>query len=148
CAGHCASSGTLCRDSRFVRRVWSPRRIEPENAMTIKAFVVRHAVAAYFALAFAISWGGILVVVGGAAGFRGTAAQSDPLFRVVYLAMLAGPSVAGLMLTAIVGGRTGLRDLLSRLLAWHVAARWYAMALLIAPVLIISTLLMLSLISP
>ena len=63
----------------------------------IKAFINRHSLAAYFALAFAISWGGVLLVIGGPGGIPGTAARSDPLFPFVYLAMLAGPSVAGIL---------------------------------------------------
>ena len=39
---------------------------------TIKAFVTRHPVATYFALAFAISWGGFVLVVG-PGGFPGSA---------------------------------------------------------------------------
>jgi 2-oxoacid dehydrogenases acyltransferase (catalytic domain) len=34
---------------------------------TIKAFIKRHPVLSFYALAFAITWGGILIVVGGIA---------------------------------------------------------------------------------
>jgi len=115
---------------------------------TIKAFIRRHALPAYFALTFAISWGAVLVVIGGPGGLRGTTAQSDPLFPFVYLAMLAGPSVAGILLTSLVDGRAGLRELMGRLLEWRVDARWWAVALLTAPLLITATLLTLSLASP
>ena len=115
---------------------------------TITAFIKRHALPAYFALTFAISWGAVLVVIGGPGGLRGTTAQSDPLFPFVYLAMLAGPSVAGILLTGLVDGRAGLRDLMGRLLEWNVDARWYAVALLTAPLLMTATLLALSLASP
>ena len=115
---------------------------------TIKAFIRRHALPAYFALTFAISWGAVLVVIGGPGGLRGTTAQSDPLFPFVYLAMLAGPSAAGILLTSLVDGRAGLRELMGRLLEWRVDARWWAVALLTAPLLITATLLTLSLGSP
>ena len=115
---------------------------------TIKAFIKRHALPAYFALTFAISWGAVLVVIGGPGGLRGTTAQSDPLFPFVYLAMLAGPSVAGILLTSLVDGRAGLRELMGRLLEWRVDPRWWAVALLTAPLLITATLLTLSLASP
>jgi len=115
---------------------------------TIKAFIRRHALPAYFALTFAISWGAVLVVIGGPGGLRGTTAQSDPLFPFVYLAMLAGPSAAGILLTSLVDGRAGLRELMGRLLEWRVDARWWAVALLTAPLLITATLLTLSLASP
>ena len=115
---------------------------------TIKAFIRRHALPAYFALTFAISWGAVLVVIGGPGGLRGTTAQSDPLFPFVYLAMLAGPSAAGILLTSLVDGRAGLRELMGRLLEWRVDPRWWAVALLTAPLLITATLLTLSLASP
>jgi membrane protease YdiL (CAAX protease family) len=43
--------------------------------------------------------------------------------------------VAGLLVTGLVSGRAGLRDLLARLLMWRVGARWYGVALLTAPLL-------------
>jgi hypothetical protein len=39
---------------------------------TIKSFVTKHQVPAYFALTFAISWGGALLAIGGSGGMRGT----------------------------------------------------------------------------
>jgi membrane protease YdiL (CAAX protease family) len=115
---------------------------------TIKTFITRHPVPTYFALAFAISWGSVLLVIGGPGGITGTTSQTDPLFPFVYLAMLAGPSVAGILLTGLVHGRAGLREFLSRLLKWRVGTRWYVVALLTSPLLVTATLFALSLVSP
>jgi uncharacterized protein len=113
----------------------------------VKAFITRHLVASYFALTFAISWGGFVVVVG-PGGFPGTGSQFDTLVPFVVMAMLGGPSVAGILLTGLVYGRTGLRQLLARLVKWRVPARWYAVALLPAPILAALVLFALSLTSP
>ena len=113
----------------------------------IKAFVKSHPLLTYFALAFAISWGGVLIVVG-PGGIPGTTEQLETLFTSVYLAMLVGPSVAGLLLTGLVHGRAGFRELLSRLLRWRVGARWYVVALVTAPLSVMAVLLALSLASP
>src|SRR5215203_3934243 len=113
---------------------------------TIKAFIKRHPLLTYFALAFAVSWGGILIVVG-PGGIPGNSEQFEMLFPFGYLAMLAGPSVAGILLTGLVHGKAGLREFLSRLLKWRVAARWYAVALLTAPLAFTAVCLMLSLTS-
>jgi CAAX protease family protein len=78
----------------------------------------------------------------------GTREVSEGLMPFVYLATLLGPSIAGILLTGLVDGRTGLRKLLSRLRRWRVGARWYAVALLTAPLLIAATLFVLSLTSP
>jgi membrane protease YdiL (CAAX protease family) len=113
---------------------------------TIRTFIRTHPLATYFVLTFGISWGGVLLVVA-PHGIPGTTEQTDRLFPYVYLAMLAGPSVAGILLTGLVQGRAGLRDLLSRLIRWRVGARWYAVALLAAPLLTLVVLLALSLLS-
>jgi uncharacterized protein len=114
---------------------------------SINAAIKSHPVPTYFALAFAISWGGLLVV-GPPDGTSGTTWQSDPRLPFLVLAMLAGPSVAGLLLTGVVSGRAGLRELLSRLLRWRIGARWYAVALLTAPLVFMAVHFSLSLISP
>jgi membrane protease YdiL (CAAX protease family) len=116
---------------------------------TIRAFIKSHPVLSYFALAFAISWGGVLTVVGvGPGGILATPEQSEMLFPFVYLAMLVGPSVAGIVLTGLLHGRAGLRDLFARMRRWRVGARWQAVALLTAPILYMTVLLGLSLASP
>jgi hypothetical protein len=65
-------------------------------------------VASYFLLAIALSWSGILAIVLPSA-FPAPVSEAERLFFAVYLAMLAGPSVAGLTITALLGGRQGLR---------------------------------------
>jgi uncharacterized protein len=104
----------------------------------------RRPVVTYFVLTFVISWGGALLAIGGSGGMAGTTPESDPRFVYALLAMLAGPSVAGVMMTALVRGRAGLHEYRSRLIAWRVGPGWYAVALLTAPVLMMATLLALS----
>ncbi len=115
---------------------------------SITRFIATHAVPTYFGLAFVISWGGVLLVIGGPAGIPGTSEELERLFPSAFLAMLTGPSIAGILLTGLVHGRTGFRALLSRLLEWRVGIRWYAVALLTAPLSMLGVLLALSLISP
>jgi uncharacterized protein len=114
---------------------------------TIRAFVKRHPLLSFYALAFAISWGGILIVVGGPGGFPGTKEQAETLMPFVMVPWLAGPSVAGVLLTGLLHGREGFRDLLARMRRWGVGARWYAVALLTAPLVFTGVLLALSLTS-
>jgi membrane protease YdiL (CAAX protease family) len=115
---------------------------------TIQAFIKGHPLVSYFALTFAISWGGVLLVIGGLGGIPGTPEQFETLLPFVILALLAGPSVAGPLLTGLVHGQAGLRELLSRLLRWRVGVRWYAVALLTAPLLFTAIPLVLSLLFP
>lgn len=68
-----------------------------------------------------------------------------PLFIPV---VLAGPSVAGILLTGLVSGSASFRELLSRLFRWRMGVRWYAIALLIGPMVLMAALLVLSRFSP
>jgi membrane protease YdiL (CAAX protease family) len=102
----------------------------------------------YYALTFTISWGGVLLVIGGPGAIFRFDEQFEALLPLVILALLAGPSVTGIISTGIFDGKAGLRDYLSRLLRWSVGARWYAVALLTAPLLFLAILLPLSLSSP
>ena len=110
------------------------------------AFARSHPVRTYYVLAFAISWGAIFLMVG-PGGFLTTTSTSQS-FVLVGFASLLGPSLAGILMTSLVGGRAGWRDLLSRLRRWRVGGRWYAVALLTGPLIATATLLALSLSSP
>jgi membrane protease YdiL (CAAX protease family) len=114
----------------------------------IKAFVKSHPLLSFYALAFAISWGGLIMVVGGPSKVLGSPELLGTRFAFVMLAWLAGPSVASILMTGLVYGREGLRDLLTRVTRWRVGARWYAVALLSAPLLVTTVLFALSLNSP
>jgi membrane protease YdiL (CAAX protease family) len=116
--------------------------------MTMMAFIKRHPLAAYFALAFAISWSGALVVLGPGAFLGSTEISLVEVSPFAYLPFLAGPSLAGILLAGLVHGRAGLRDVRSRLLRWRVGVRWYVIALLTAPFVTMATQFPLSLTSP
>lgn len=115
---------------------------------SFQAFIKRHPVLTYYALAFAISWGVVLLVIGGPGGIPGTSEQIARLLPSAIAASYAGPAFAGLLLTGLVSGRAGLRDVRSRLLRWRVSARWYAVALLTAPLLLTAIDFAFSLTSP
>ena len=114
---------------------------------TIRAFTKKHPLLSFYALAFAIIWGGLIMVVGGPSEIPGSPEKFETRFGLVLLAWLAGPSVAGILMTGLLYGRAGLREFRSRLLRWRVGARWYAVALLTAPLLSVATLFALSLTS-
>src|SRR5688572_14012990 len=114
----------------------------------VEAFLRRHPVSAYFGLTFTISWAGVLLVIGGPAGMTGVKAQDNALFPLALLAMLAGPSVTGILLTGLIDGKRGLREFRSRLLKWRVGGRWYAVALVAAPLAATAVTLSLSVVSP
>lgn len=108
---------------------------------TVEAAIKRHPVLIYFALVCVISGAGILLVVG-PGGFPLKAEQFASFGPLMYAAILAGPCVAGILVTGIVDGRPGLRDLLARLRLRHVGWTWYAVALLPALVMTAMALLL------
>jgi len=114
----------------------------------LTALITRYPVASYFAITFTISWGGVLLVIGGLGGMNGTKADDNPLFPLALLAMVAGPTAAGLLLTGLIDGKQGFREFRSRLLKWRLPGRWYAVALMAAPLVAVGVTLTLSLVSP
>jgi membrane protease YdiL (CAAX protease family) len=117
---------------------------------SIRALIKRHPLLSFYTLVFAISWGAILLALGlGPGGFSATPLQfQKAAFPYAIMAAVLGPSVAGILLTGLVHGREGLREFRSRLLKWRVGARWYAVALLTAPLVFAAVFVPLSLISP
>jgi membrane protease YdiL (CAAX protease family) len=99
---------------------------------------------AYFTLAFGVTWSGIFGLLA-RHGFDPSTAPPTERNLVVAL-MLLGPCSAGIVLTALLDGRNGLRDLRARLTRWRVDLRWAAVALLTVPMLVLLILWPLSLI--
>jgi membrane protease YdiL (CAAX protease family) len=106
-------------------------------------FIERHAVLVFYALVLALGLGPTLIFVGpgaflGTTSLIGTDAELGDLDPLMVVAMMAGNPVFALVAVLVIAlayGRAGLRDLRSRLLRWRVGVRWYAVALLTAPVL-------------
>ena len=105
-----------------------------------KGFFSNNAVLVYFALTLLITWGGILLAVG-MDGILGTVEIPEEQMPLLYGVTLLGPTIAGLVAIAVFDGKAGFRSLFSRLGKWRVGLRWYAAALLTAPVLITAILL-------
>lgn len=101
----------------------------------------RSSVSLYFILAYLISWSISLFVVG-PKFYRGESLQMGDTL-VMFLGMLAGPSFAGIFMTAAVDGRNGLKELLARMSRWRVGLGWYLVGF-IPPAFILLVLLALS----
>ena len=104
----------------------------------------RHPLPWYSAVTFLLSWGAIVAAVWMVTGgLSPTPEQFQRTLPATVPAMLLGPAVAGLVLTGIVSGREGYRELWARLLIWRVEGRWYLFALLAAPVTLAAPVLVL-----
>lgn len=105
---------------------------------THSGLVRRHPVLLYVALTFGLSWGGIVATVG-LRGLPLTAEEMGARGAFVYVAMLAGPSLAALLTSLVVSGRSGAMAPFSGMRRWRIPGRWYLVALLTAPVLVAVT---------
>lgn len=103
--------------------------------MIISRFIKRYSVLIYYILTFLISWCSLLIFVG-ADGLLGYTAISEEKMPLLYLGMLLGPTMAGLLMTGLESGKAGYKELLGRLRTWRVSFKWYAIALLTAPLLL------------
>ena len=112
-----------------------------------RGFLSKNPLLVYFALTLLITWGGIFLAVG-MDGILGTVEIPEAQMPLLYSVTLLGPSIAGLVSIALFDGKKGFRSLFSRLGKGRVGVRWYAAALLTAPVLITAILLISSLFSP
>ena len=105
-----------------------------------EAIIRRHPVVTYFALTFLISWAGALAVTAPHLIRHQVLPQMTGIL--MFPVMLLGPSLAGIVLTKIVDGKSGLRVLFSQMFRAWVAPRWYT-ALLLPPALVLTVLLVL-----
>src|SRR5262245_27818977 len=129
---------------------WNEARHLPTHLgarLPVATLIRRHPLLAYYVLTFALSWGGFVLVVG-PSSLANTNWQAEGKFLSAVMVMLAGPSIAGLLLTGLVDGRSGYRDLFLRLRKWRVGLRWYALAILPAPIVTSGILFKLSMTSP
>ncbi len=114
---------------------------------TIVSSIKRHPILSYYILTFTISWGLVLIMIA-KNGMPATMAQLDTQLPVAIVAMLGGPSIAGILMIGFVSGKAGFRELQSRLLKWRVGIGWYVLAILRGPAVLMSTPLALWLTSP
>jgi uncharacterized protein len=86
----------------------------------MKAFFRRHTLGAFFVMAFVISWYPWIIAL-----MRGRTSGPNPF----------GPFVAAIIITAVISGRSGLREFFSQLVRWRVEVKAYAIVFL-TPILI------------
>lgn len=112
--------------------------------MHIKSFAQKHPLLCFYLLTFAISWGSVFVIAGGQDGFPASEEKLQKLLPFIVFGLASGPVIAGIVMTALISGKAGLRRILSCFVTWRVGISWYVIAFLTAPLSVLVTLLMLS----
>lgn len=101
---------------------------QPMHPPSLRKATIRHPIAAFLVLLYAITGGLALVpVLTGPTPLPNAGNLFDPIINTV------GCAGSAFVVTAIAGGREALRDLARRCLRWRVRLRWYAAALLGMP---------------
>ncbi|MBG6129423.1 membrane protease YdiL (CAAX protease family) [Aquimarina sp. EL_43] len=102
-----------------------------KNSLGIRA---KHLLLIYFLLTFLISWTGLVFIMG-IDGFTGQKEVPDSQIPLLFLAMCAGPFIAGLLVNYFENGKASFKQLITRIGKWKVSTQWYAIALFSAPLL-------------
>lgn len=89
--------------------------------MEARALVRRYPVLSYVVLAYALGWSWCVPLA-----MRGDVVRMGVGWP-THLPALAGPAMAAIVVTAMVDGRAGLRDLWTRVTRWRVGWRWWAL---------------------
>jgi uncharacterized protein len=87
----------------------------------------KHPVLCFYILAFAISWLGWVPL---ALGSHGIAPFDNPYFQILLIFPVLGPTLAAVIVSVTLHGKTGFRDLFKAFIQWRVGIVWYAIVLL------------------
>ena len=100
----------------------------------LKALVGRQPLVSMYIILFALGWSGLILQV---LNSQGSLSMSLPLFAFVQILTGWAPGIAAILVTGILSGGAGIRDLLRRFLIWRVGLQWYAIALFLLAAIIL-----------
>lgn len=99
------------------------RTSRSERLSGIRETIRAHPIPAFFVLAYAVSWGLLLVLYG---------MMRAPAALVIFIQTL-GPTIAARIVLTTIGGRVTYFEMRRRGRLWHVPFRWYLVALVGIP---------------
>jgi len=101
--------------------------------------IVRRPLLAYFVLCYTLFWG-FLVLVISLLGVLRLEPDALPAWAMPIIGILGSwmPNLAAVIVTSVLEGRAGIRQLLGKFLAYRLAVRWYLVALLPFPLVFVA----------
>jgi uncharacterized protein len=106
----------------------------------VKSFAERHPLTAYFLFAYLGTWILIIPLLLSGRGL-GWIDLPDPLaFLTFFLATYTGPFLSAVLVTRWTMGKSGLRQLLGRILQWRFGIKWYLVILFGYPLIFLAGL--------
>lgn len=107
----------------------------PDGRLGLKGLMSRHPLVSYCVLAFAFTWVVVSPLVLSQRGL-GVITLPDALLMVAYiLATFTGPLPAALIVTHTIEGKSGIKQLLRRMVQWRIGIQWILIALIGYPVI-------------
>jgi uncharacterized protein len=117
----------------MTQRVIEPTTVQAGPRPSLRHLVARHPVAAFLCICYPVTWATAVP------WFR---ARTDSLpFDLPMwgsVGSIFGVALAAVLVVAASDGRAGVRDLARRSLRWRVGARWYLLAVLGLPVVVLA----------
>jgi uncharacterized protein len=108
----------------------------------LKAFAKRHPLTAYFTMAYAFTWVLVIPIMLSQMGL-GLINLPEPLLFIFLLASTySGPLPAALIMTTLLEGKEGRRQLWRRVFQWRVGFGWYLLVLAAYPAVFLAGLSM------
>ncbi len=97
-------------------------------------FIRNHPLVSFFTLAFVLAWSILIPLVLSSYGLMGTPPDA------LLIAMGYAPTIAAIIVSAIIGGGQEVKALLKRLLIWRVGWRWWGITLFLNGAIILAAL--------
>jgi CAAX protease family protein len=94
----------------------------------MKSFIKRYPTLTYFLITIVWIWISMPALF---AVMQVRSTEDITVLHVILVFLFNSPSVFGILLTAVIDGKKGLRELFSRAARWRVRPNWYAAALLV-----------------
>ena len=105
----------------------------PESGL--KTFAKRHPLTAYFTMAYAFTWVLVIPIMLSQMGLGLFNLPEPLLFIFLLLSTYSGPLPAALIMTSIIDGKEGRRQLWRRVFQWRVGFGWYLLLLIAYPLI-------------
>lgn len=110
----------------------------PESGL--KAFANRHPLTAYFTMAYAFTWVLVIPIMLSQMGLGLFNLPEPLLFIFLLLSTYSGPLPAALIMTSVIDGKEGRRQLWRRVFQWRVGFGWYLLVLVAYPAVFLTGL--------
>src|SRR6266545_6151428 len=99
-----------------------------------KALIKRQPLLSMYIILFVLGWSGLILQM---LISQGSLTVPSAIAFVVEVVTGWAPGIAAVLVTAVIAGRVGVRDLLRRFLIWRVGLQWYLFALFLIAAIIL-----------